>query len=43
MVCHYVNSDTIGSDIPVDVFLFKLGTQLSTGMDVKFLRKIPLV
>jgi len=33
------DSETIGSGLPVDVFFFKLGTQLSTGMDVKFLRK----
>jgi hypothetical protein len=40
MVCQF---DPIGSGLPVHEFLFKLGTQLSTGMDVKFLRKIPLV
>jgi hypothetical protein len=39
----YVNPGTIGSGLPVDVFLRKLGAQLSTDMDVEFLRKIPLV
>lgn len=43
IISWYVNSDTIGSGLPVDVLLLKLGTQLSTGMNVKFLRKIHFI